>query len=348
MLFPPEAMRKKIPKKKRFFSSDRPVWIIAEAGLNHNGDPAAARKLVDAAHAAGADAVKFQVFRPESLCSKESAHFALFSRLALNEDVWRDLARRAARKGIVFFASCFDRESVDLLNALGVPGFKIASGDLTHLPLIRYAASKKKFLIISTGMSLPAEIRAAVDTAKRGGASESVLLHCISHRPAKLEELNLRVIQWLERTFALPAGFSDHSEGLFAPVAAVCAGARVIEKHFTLDKDASGPDHRLSLDPEDFSEMVRMIRSTEVVLGEPQRRVYACEGERRTGSRRSLYAGKQIAKGKRLTRADIAILRPAKGILPGEFAKVVGKKARRTINAGEPLTWRDLDRSAQK
>jgi N,N'-diacetyllegionaminate synthase len=326
---------------KRKIGPGAPVFIIAEAGINHNGRLDYALRMVRAAQACGADAVKFQIFSADALLGMSHPRYALFKKLELTKAQWQRVAMCAKEEGIIFFASCFDEESVALADGLGVPLYKVASGDLTHLPLIRLIAAKKRPLILSTGMSLAEEIADALRVVKAAGA-KAMLLHCVSNYPASLDELDLRCIPALEEKFGVPVGFSDHTKGALASLIAVAAGACVIEKHFTLNKRLKGPDHALSLGAKEFSELVGMVRVVEKSLGDGVRHMTEPEEKKRIQARRSITAFCEIEKGEKITRENIKIVRPARGILPKYLNKVLGKRAKKHINENDPLTWKSL------
>jgi N,N'-diacetyllegionaminate synthase len=315
-----------------------PCFIIAEAGVNHNGNPEKAIQLVKAAAGAGADAVKFQTLTAEGLCSRCSPYFDLFRPLELDRKAWEEIAAAARELGIIFISTPFDEESVDLLDELGVPAFKIASGDLTHLPLIEYIAEKNKPIILATGIATIEEIDEALAAIHGTGNEDVALLHCVSSYPAPVEDMNLRSINTLEDRYDVPVGLSDHSMGSLVPVTAVALGAALIEKHFTLDSSLDVPDKELSLDPAEFKEMVRKIRTVEQALGNGIKKPSQSELEIRDAARRSIVAKRDIPKGTTISADMIKIVRPGTGIAPKDLKKVIGSIARHDIPAEEPLT----------
>jgi len=341
----------------RFVGDGEPCFIIAEAGVNHNGDIELAKKLIDVAKEAGADAVKFQTFKAENVVIKHTpkadyqventksneSQYDMLKKLELSEDEFRELYRYAKNKGIMFLSTPFDFESVDFLEELGVPAFKISSTDLTNLPFLEYIAEKGKPIILSTGMGTLGEIEEAVSAIKNAGNENIILLHCITSYPAKIESLNLRVIKTLKEAFKLPVGFSDHSLGIYAPIAAVALGAVVIEKHFTLDKNLPGPDHKASLNPEELREMIRGIRLIEKALGDGIKRPTSEEMKIKKVARRSIVAKVNIPRGAIITKEMIAFKRPGIGLPPKYYNEVIGKKARRDIKADELIHWWDLE-----
>ena len=315
------------------------VFFIAEAGINHDGKLSQALELVERAKEAGADAVKFQTFKAESLCTRRSKNFELFRSLELNRDEWAKIVETAQSLGIMFFSSAFDEESVELLDDLGVPAFKVASGDLTYLPFLKYIASKGKPIVLSTGMSTLSEIDEALNAVYSTGNKDVILLHCVSNYPTSAKDANLKVIKTLEQVFALPAGFSDHSLGTLLSVAAVCLGARVIEKHFTLDRGLPGPDHKLSLDPAKFAAMVSDIRAVEQAFGDGVKVPRESELEAIRSARRSITARMDIPAGAIITPDMLKISRPGTGIEPKSLDLVIGKKAKEQIQEDDALTW---------
>jgi N-acetylneuraminate synthase/N,N'-diacetyllegionaminate synthase len=334
-----------------------PTFVIAEAGVNHNGDPGLARQLIEAARGAGADAVKFQTFAAERVASAsapkaayqlettdaEESQEAMLRRLELPPDSYPDLIRRCDEAGFVFLSTPFDEESADLLDELGVPAFKIGSGELTNSPLVEHVARKGKPLLLSTGMAFLEEVEEAVRVARSAGNEQLVVLHCVSSYPADPVDANLRAMGTLEEALGLPVGFSDHTQGIEAPLAAVALGACVVEKHFTLDSDMDGPDHKASLEPGALAALVRSIRTVEASLGDGVKRPVASEEENRNLVRRSLVAREDIAAGATLTAAMLTALRPGGGISPAERERVVGRTSRRAVREGEPIAWSDLE-----
>lgn len=331
------------------------VFIIAEAGVNHNGSLDIAKKLIDAAKDAGADAIKFQAFKAEQVVTKyaekadyqkksgesASSQYDLLKKLELKDDEIKDLYLYAKIKNIIFLSSVFDKEHVDLLNALGVPAFKVPSGEITNFPLLRYVAEKKKPIILSTGMSTLNEIEEALAVITPKGVKYIILLHCITNYPAEATTINLRMIDVLKKKFDLPIGFSDHTIGITIPIAATALGAVLIEKHITLDKTMVGPDHRASLEPNEFKEMVQAIRTTEKALDEKVQRSLEEEIIKKF-VRRSIVAKTLIPKGTVISEDMLEFKRPATGISPKYLSKVVGKKAKVDIEFDEMVTFEKL------
>jgi len=331
-------------------------FIIAEAGVNHNGSMDMAERLVLSAKAAGADAVKFQTFCADRLAGKsaEKAHYqkqdgnacesqhAMLSRLSLNLEQHRELLQFGRHTGITFLSSPFDEGSADWLSTLDVPLFKIGSGEITNFPLLESVAKKGKPIILSTGMSRLGEVEAAVQTIQDAGCRELTLLHCTSSYPADPADSNLRAMRTLQRAFNLPVGYSDHTPGIEVSVAAVALGAAVIEKHLTLDKTLPGPDHRASLNPEEFKSMVDAIRTVEAALGDGVKRAVPSEFNTRDVARKSLVAAIDISEGTVLNETHIAIKRPGTGLPPGQMPMLMGRKVKRSIRADELFNWKDV------
>jgi len=333
----------------------QPCFIIAEAGVNHNGKFSLARKMVDAAKKAGADAVKFQVIDSERMVTKtagkaayqkrstgKGTQYEMLRRLELTKWEFRKLAAHAKRRGIVFLASAFDEASVDFVAELKVPAFKVPSGEITNLPLLKHIAKKRKPIILSTGMSTLAEVADALKTIKKGGTKDIALLHCVSNYPAETGEMNLRAMETLGDEFGLPVGLSDHTLGTAVPIAAAALGANIIEKHFTLDRKMPGPDHEASLDPEEFGEMVTCIRDVEKALGAGVKKPTKSEEAVKKVVRKSIVARVNIPAGAVITAKMLDLKRPGTGLGPEYLKKVVGKRAKRNLKADELVTLKKL------
>ncbi len=336
--------------------SRRP-FVIAEAGVNHNGSDALAVRLVDAAADAGADAVKFQTFRAEGLATagapkaayqkvrgakRRESQLDMLKRLELSEKGHRRALARAKARGILFLSTPFDEESADFLARLGVPLFKLPSGEITNHPLLRHVARKRRPIILSTGMSTLAEVREAVSVLRRAGCKDLTLLHCVSSYPADPKDANLRAMSTMERAFRLPVGWSDHTIGAATSIAAVALGASIIEKHFTLDTSLPGPDHAMSLDPRELRTFVAALREAASSLGDGVKRPRPCEEPIRRVARRSLVLREARPKGARLTAADLTSKRPGTGLPPSRLLSVVGRRLRRAVPADRPLRAEDL------
>ena len=334
----------------------KPVFLIAEAGVNHNGDLRLAKQLVDVAAEAGADAVKFQTFRAEELVTAsapkakyqigttgaEEAQLDMLKRLELSHQAHRELIEHCSTRGILFLSTPFDFGSADLLETLGVLAYKIASGEITNWLFLGHIASKKKPVIISTGMSDMGEVEQAVGVLRAAGCSELAILHCTSSYPAPPESVNLRAMQAMSDAFHVPVGLSDHTEGIEAALAAVALGACVIEKHFTLDRSLPGPDHKASLEPGELAAMVRSIRIVESTLGDGLKRATSVEEDVKDVARRSIVARRTIASGTLITQDLLTFKRPGTGIPPSEYKRVIGRKAARTIASDTLIKFEDL------
>jgi len=331
-----------------------PIYIIAEAGVNHAGNADVAVKMIEAAARAGASAVKFQTFVPERVASPSAPRAAYQSRscggggqlemlrsLALGERDHRRLYAAARELGVEFLSTPFDESSAALLYSLGVPAFKVSSGDLTNVPFLRHLGRMGRPLILSTGMATLGEIEEALDAVSGGGANPAdvVLLQCASSYPASPDEVNLRAIEVLKGAFGTPVGLSDHTEGIHVACAAVALGASVVEKHFTIDRSLGGPDQSFSLLPDELARLVQGVREVERAMGSGHKRPSRDEGEMRVVSRRSLHAAREIPAGTRICESMIAVTRPADGLHPRHADDVVGRKARVGLSPGDPITW---------
>ena len=330
-----------------------PVYVIAEAGSNHDRNLDQAKRLIDVAAEAGADAVKFQTFTADRIVAetKTRAKYLddllppdktmsdLFRELELPHEWHAALFEHATAAGLDFISTPFDFEAVDLLDDLGVKVFKVASYELWHLPLIREVASRGKPIICSTGMADLADVQDAVDTVAATGNDQLILLHCVVNYPPPFSDLNLRAIETLRQAFHVPVGYSDHSSGITAPIVATALGAAVVEKHYTLSRDLPGPDHRFAIEPDELTAMVRGIRDAQAALGSGIKRMAPAEADLYVTARRSLFAARDLAEGTVLGVDDIAVLRPGTGLEVRDLEKVVGRTARRAIGRHEPLAW---------
>ena len=326
----------------RAIGAQAPCYLIAEVGSNHDGDLGTAKRYVRACAEAGADAVKFQSFRADRLCRSGSAGFETLRSLEL-PDAWHgELRDEARRAGIDFLSTPFDEERIDLLVELGCPALKIASGDLTHTPLLRRAAASDLPVLLSTGLATLEEVREAVETLRRYGNPPLALLHCVAAYPAPFASLNLRCLSTLAEAFACPVGFSDHSAGDTAAVAAVALGAKLVEKHVTFDPNAPGPDHGFAISMDAFSRWVQAVRNTESALGNGEKRPAPCEADGRIGGRRAVYTAAALRPGEALSTTHLKVVRPAGGLSPAELDAVVGRHATRSIDSDEAISWRDL------
>jgi sialic acid synthase SpsE len=325
------------------------IYVIAEAGLNHGGNKERALALVRAAKWAGADAVKFQTFRAELLASTQPAELAhtadqpnlqeLFKKLELTFDTFRALHKEAKRIGIEFLSTPFDEESADFLDDLGVTAFKIASGDITHRPLIEHVSRKSKPVLLSTGMSTAEEIEKAIDWMHSQSNDQVVLLHCVSSYPAAHEELNLKSVQFLRDRFGVPVGFSDHSVGSVGSIVAASLGAQVIERHFMIESRGDTPDYAVSMDAKSLKSHIEELRTIGAILGHRGKFASGAESRNKTASRRALYANRSIAPGEIIRANMLHALRPATGISPEFMDSVIGRQALIPIEAGAPVQW---------
>jgi len=334
-----------------------PCFIVAEAGVNHNGDVEMAKRLVDVAAEAGADAVKFQTFKAERVVSatapkaeyqvettgSSESQLEMLRPLELSREAHVQLQTCCQERGVLFMSTPFDEGSVDLLAELDVPVFKVPSGEVTSWPFLEYIARKGKPIIFSTGMSYLSEVDDAVRVIRNAGCDQMVLLHCVSNYPTDPADCNLRAMETMAAAFKVPVGYSDHTPGIEVPLAAVALGASVIEKHFTLDKNLPGPDHRASLEPNELAAMVRGIRTVEAALGHGRKEPAESEANTRQVARRSVAVAKDVPEGTLLRSDMLTLLRPAGGIPPAQFEEVVGHRLRRAVQAGEILAWGDLE-----
>jgi N-acetylneuraminate synthase len=329
------------------------VYIIAEAGVNHNGDINLAYKLIDVAVEAGADAVKFQTFKAKNLVSKYtdmatyqknntgygSEQLKMLERFELNFEDFIKLKKYCDEKEIDFLSSPFDFESIDFLENL-VPYYKIPSGEIINLPYLKKIAEKHKPIIMSTGMATLSEVEKALNVIYEVNKNAEIyLLHCTTNYPTPFEEVNLRAMLTLKEAFKLPVGYSDHTLGIDVPIAAVAMGAQIIEKHFTLDKNLSGPDHKASLEPYELKEMVRAIRNVEKALGDGIKKPNKSEMEIMKVVRKKLVAARDIEKGEIITENDIMIKRANEGLVPEYYEIIIGKRLLKSIKEDEGFTW---------
>lgn len=347
---------KEIEIAGRKIGPNHPVFIVAEAGVNHNGSLEMAKQLVDVAVKAGADAVKFQTFKAEKLVSPQApkasyqlkttdpneSQLEMLKSLELTSDAFREVHSYCQKKGILFFSTPFDEESVDFLDELGVPVFKIASGEITNRPFLEYIAHKRKPIILSTGMSYLKEVENAVKVIHETGCNQLALLHCVSSYPADSDDANLRAIQTMASFFKVPIGFSDHTLGIETALAAVALGACVVEKHLTLEKTLSGPDHQASLEPQEYGTLVRSIRIVEKALGTGRKKPVQKEEEMRVVGRRSIVASRTIDQGATITWEMLTAKRPGNGLSPSRAFRIIGKKARTQIVKGTSISSKQI------
>jgi len=319
------------------------VFIIAEAGVNHNGSLELARKLVDVAVDAGADAVKFQTFKADKLVNRnaqkaeyqkqttaaDESQYEMIKKLELDENAHRELIRYCDEKQILFLSTPFDHDSIDLLNNFGMPIFKIPSGEITNLPYLRHVGRLGKEVILSTGMADLREVGDALDVLVQAGAPKEkiAVLHATTEYPCPIKEVNLRAMQTIHATFGVKVGYSDHTQGIEVPIAAVALGAHIIEKHFTLDRSMEGPDHKASLEPEELKAMVAAIRNIEIALGDGIKRPAPSELKNKPVARKSLVASQAIQVGEVFSEQNITAKRSGTGISPMRWDEVMGQVA---------------------
>lgn len=335
----------------------QPTFIIAEAGVNHNGDIRLAYQLIDAAAAAGADAVKFQTFKAEKLVTKsakmadyqvqntglQQSQLEMLRKLELQYDAHAELKAYAESKGLIFMSTPFDQDGIDFLRELGVVAFKAGSGDLTNLPYLQKMAGQGLPMIISTGMAVMQECVDAVDAIRAVGDPGLVVLHCTTNYPCPEHEVNLRAMNSMGAELECLVGYSDHTDGILVPQLAVAAGACVIEKHFTLDRNMEGPDHRASLEPHELKAMVEAIRMVEAIMGHGNKVPNASELGIMEAARKSIIAKVDIPAGTLITADMLDIKRPGTGISPKKMFDLVGKRSKVAIDADAIITWGMLE-----
>lgn len=344
------------PIEHFLIGAGQPCFVIAEAGVNHNGDVALAKELIRSAKQAGADCVKFQTFKAERVVTatapkadyqlkttnpKES-QIEMLRKLELDANAYYDLVRLAQEEGIALMSTPYNEEDVDFLDELGVVAFKMASIHLFEPSFLRYTARKGKPLILSTGMATLADVDIAVRAIRETGNEQFVILQCTTNYPSRLEDANIRAMCTMRDALGALVGYSDHTQTHTACLTAVALGAVVIEKHFTLDKTMPGPDHSSSADPSEFSELVQLIREVERVLGSPIKAPTDLEKKNALGMRRSIVARRAIEQGEVITEAMLTFKRPASGLRPSLLNDIVGRKARRHIAEGALLSWDDI------
>jgi N-acetylneuraminate synthase/N,N'-diacetyllegionaminate synthase len=341
---------------RRRIGPGHPCFIIAEAGVNHNGDIGLAERLVEAAAEAGADAVKFQTFTAERLATPGApkadyqlattggveSQVEMLRKLELSREAHLRLIEYAGQRGIVFLSTPFDEQNADLLDNLGVPLFKIASGEITNLPLLEHVARKRKPMIVSTGMSTLDEVGEAVRVIQKATCPALALLHCTSNYPADPAESNLNAMMTMRQAFDVPVGYSDHTPGIEVAVAAVAVGASVLEKHLTLSRGMPGPDHRASLEPGEFKAMAQAVRTVEMALGDGVKRPMESERNTRAVARRSLVAAMDLPAGTVLEAHHVTAKRPGLGLPPSELAWLIGRKLSKPVRADDLISWSDV------
>ena len=325
--------------------------VIAEAGVNHNGELEMARRLVEVAAQSGADFVKFQTFKAERLVTRlaakadyqrqltaaDESQYDMIHRLELTPEMHVELIEHCRRQGIRFLSTGFDIESLDLLAGLGIPLFKIPSGEITNLPYLQHIGRLGKPIILSTGMADIAEIGAALEVLEQAGTprKQIIVLHCNTEYPTPMRDVNLRAMLSIRDQYGVQVGYSDHTSGIEVPIAAVALGATVIEKHFTLDRKLPGPDHQASLEPSELTAMVAAIRNIELALGDGVKRHSPSEAKNIAIARKSLVAARPIRTGEPFTLDNLAVKRPGTGVSPMRLNEVLGRVARRDFQADE-------------
>lgn len=331
-----------------YISHQSPVFIIAEAGVNHNGSLETAFKLIDAAADAGADAIKFQTFKAEDLVThagkmaeyqkknigKEESQLTMLKKLELPDNFYLPIIKHCKKRKIIFLSTPHGGfKAVDLLVKLKVPAFKFGSGDLTNLPLLEYAAKFGKPMILGTGMATLSEVSDAVDIIKKNGNNQTIILHCTTNYPCPLSEVNLRVMMTMKQKLSVLVGYSDHTNGIQVPIMAATLGACLIEKHFTLDKNMVGPDHKASIEPNELKMMVQAIRAVDVVLGSLVKKPTKSENKIIKTVRKSLVSLTTIKKGYKFTSENVGIKRPGTGLAPKYYHEIIGSISKRDIKA---------------
>lgn len=325
------------------------VLIIAEAGVNHNGDLNLAKKLIEQAAKAGADIVKFQTFKAEDCVSikakkakyqlentaKDESQLEMIKKLELSREAHFELMKHCKKHNIAFLSTPFDLESVAFLQSLNLSYFKIPSGEITNFPYLKAVAKCKKKVLLSTGMANLGEIEAALEILRKNGTRDITLLHCTTEYPAPFEEVNLNAIKTLKEAFKLKVGYSDHTKGIVAALGAVALGAVVIEKHFTLDKTMEGPDHKASLEPSELKELCEGIRTLEKALGNGIKKASKSEAKNIIIARKSLVAKREIQKGEKFSEQNLTTKRPGSGISAMRYEEYLGKRALKTYKKDE-------------
>ncbi len=317
------------------------VLIIAEAGVNHNGNIDLAKEMIIKAKEAGADYIKFQTFIPKQLVSasaqkagyqkettgSDESQLEMLAKLALTFEDFKKLQEECKKVGIGFVSTPFDLESIDFLTTLNMPFWKIPSGEITNEPYLRAIGKTHMPVIMSTGMSTVEEIREALQVLREEGCEDIRLLHCNTQYPTPMEDVNLAAMDTLRKEFQVPVGFSDHTMGIYVPIGAVARGAEVIEKHFTLDHSMEGPDHKASLEPDELKEMIACIRQVERAIGSGRKEPSPSEKTNMVAVRKSIVAAKEIKKGEIFTEDNLTTKRPGDGMSPMKWSLIIGKKA---------------------
>ena len=318
------------------------AYVIAEGGLNHNGDINIAKKLINAAKECGANAIKFQTYKTENFVRETNQYFDVFKNAELSFKEFKELKNYSESIGLTFFSTPFDMESAEFLNELEIPCFKIASSDLTNLPLITKIAKMQKPMIISSGLSTMNEINDAVNCCLFEGNNQIAILHCVANYPTQPNEVNMNVINTLKKTFDFPIGYSDNGESSLVDIVAVSMGANIIEKHFTLDKKMSGPDHGFSIDPNGLKSLISQIHEVDQMKGDGIKIPQFSEIENRLAIRKSITANRDLQEGEKIQEEDISIKRPADGIEPKYIPMILGKTVKTNIKKDSPIFWSNI------
>jgi N,N'-diacetyllegionaminate synthase len=351
------AANKTVVIDGRIVGDASPVWIIAEAGVNHNGDPGLAIELIHAAKECGADCVKFQTFRADRLVTalspkaqyqlettqRSESQFEMLKKLELDVAAFARLAEACRKADITFLSTPYDEEDIALLESLDAPAYKIASALSVEPLLLERTAATGKPVLLSTGMCTLDECRVAVDTLRNAGCDDIVALQCTTDYPSRLEDANLRAIAGLREELGVPVGYSDHTQGLTATVAAVALGACAIERHFTLDCSLSGPDHSASSDPAEMRELVRRVRDVERTLGSTAKSPTERELLNKTQMRRGIVAACNLPANRTLELDDLAFKRPLEGVSPDRYKDLIGRRLKRAVEQDKPIDWDDVE-----
>lgn len=343
---------------EKIIGINAPIFLIAEAGVNHNGDLSIAKRLIDVASEVKVDAIKFQTFKAEELLLKNTSKakyqkintdvsenfYEMIKRYEFTKEDFQSIVNYCKEKNIIFLSTPFDHSSVLWLEEFNVPAYKVGSGDMNNFPLLKLICSKRKPIFISTGMATLKEVKETIEFIRSNNIEEIVLFQCTTDYPTSLEDVNLNVIDTYKNEFSnLLIGFSDHSLGITASIGAAAKGVKVIEKHFTLDKEMKGPDHKASLDPKELKEWVEQIRALEKALGTFEKKPSKAELEIAKIARKSIVSIKALNKGDVLDETNIAVKRPGDGISPVEFEKIIGKRAKRNISTDTVIYWEDIE-----
>jgi len=343
---------------EKIIGINSPIFLIAEAGVNHNGDLSIAKRLIDVASEVKVDAIKFQTFKAEELLLKNTSKakyqkintdnnenfYEMIKKYEFTKEDFQSIVNYCKEKNIIFLSTPFDHSSVQWLEEFNVPAYKVGSGDMNNFPLLKLICSKRKPIFISTGMATLKEVKETIEFIRSNNIEEIVLFQCTTDYPTSLEDVNLNVIDTYKNEFSnLLIGFSDHSLGITASIGAAAKGVKVIEKHFTLDKEMKGPDHKASLDPKELKEWVEQIRALEKALGTFEKKPSKAELEIAKIARKSIVSIKALNKGDVLDETNIAVKRPGDGISPVEFEKIIGKRAKRNISTDTVIYWEDIE-----